>query len=66
MTKIYQSAGVRLLRMNDLKVPLQLAVGKYEEITDDYLDIHYNDICAEFERRGRETPDRVPRKSGKR
>jgi hypothetical protein len=35
-----------------LQVPLALALGLYEKLTDEELDEHYYDIRAERERRG--------------
>lgn len=35
-----------------IKVPLNLALGLYEKLTDDELFEHYWDIQAEFDRRG--------------
>lgn len=34
-----------------LRVPLAIALGLYEQLTDEQLDDHYHDICAERERR---------------
>jgi hypothetical protein len=40
------------LRVFDLRVPLALALGLYERLTDKELEEHYYDIKHEYERRG--------------
>lgn len=39
----------------DLQVPLNLALGLYERLTDEELEEHFNDIQAELERRSNGT-----------
>lgn len=40
------------LSVFDLQVPLNLALGLYEKLSEKELNEHYNDIRAERERRG--------------
>lgn len=47
-----------LIATDKIKVPMALATGKYEELTEDELNDHYYDVCHELTRRGLMPDDR--------
>ncbi len=49
MAKVDDSGKISVFA---IKVPLALALGLYEKLTDEELIEHYFDIQAEFDRRG--------------
>lgn len=57
MATFFESNGVRLVRVDAIQVPFALAFGVYEDLTDKELNEHYDDIVAEYARRG-DTPPR--------
>lgn len=44
-------SGHKFVRLAAVQVPLALALGRYEALTDEELDEHYHDIRVERSRR---------------
>lgn len=51
--------GKRFVRLLKIRVPMALALGHYEDLEEDELDDHYDDIVAEYTRRKRPPPSSV-------